>query len=253
MNKQIFKNIGLTEGEIKVYLALLKLGSSTSGPLTDKSGVSRSKIYNILERLIQKGLVSYIIKEKTRHYQAEDPSKIQEYLKIKEKELKESKEEIGKLIPELQTIREGAEKPSEAQIFKGFKGIQTVHEHMYKKLKKGDSFFYLGIPAYQKEEHNIYWQRDHKRREKAGIISRALFNQDTPKKDLKNRNRYKHSEARYMPFPIKTPAWIMGYNEVTVIGLQSEEGMAIEIINGNIADSFKEYFETFWKLSKPFT
>ena len=66
MNAKILENIGLTDGEIKVYLALIKLGSSTSGPITDKSGVSRSKIYNILERLIQKGLVSYTIKEKTR-------------------------------------------------------------------------------------------------------------------------------------------------------------------------------------------
>lgn len=68
---------------------------------------------------------------------------------------------------------------------------------------------------------------------------------------MNNRNSYKDSEARYMPFPVKTPAWIMGYKDVTVIGLQSNEGMAIEIINQEIADSFREYFEAFWKISKP--
>lgn len=252
MNPKILENIGLTEGEAKVYLALLKLGSATSGPITDESGVSRSKIYNILERLIQKGLVSYIIKEKTKYYQAEDPAKIREYLDRKEQEFKNQRTEIDRIIPQLELQKKLGKKPGEAQIYKGFKGIQTVHEHMYLKLKRKDEFFYLGIPAYQEKTHHLYWQRDHKRREKAGIISRALFNQKTERKVLENRNSYNHSEARYMPLPIETPAWIMGYKDTTVIGMQSDEGMAIEIINQKIADSFKQYFEAFWKLSKQF-
>jgi sugar-specific transcriptional regulator TrmB len=252
MEYKVLRDIGLTQSEIKVYLALLKLGSTTSGPLTDKSGVARSKIYEVLERLINKSLVSYIIKQKTKHYQAEDPAKIQEFLNKKEKEFKQQRNKIDKLIPQLQLEKQLAKKPSEAQIYSGFRGIQTVHEHMYQKLKRGDNFFYLGIPASQKKEHHLYWQRDHKRREKAGLISRALFNKNTDRNTLKNRNSYKYSEARYIPLPVKTPAWIMGYKDVTVIGLQSNEGMAIEIINQEIADSFREYFEAFWKLSKSF-
>jgi len=252
MNTQTLRNIGLTEGETKVYIALIKLGTSTSGPITDKSGVSRSKIYNILERLMQKGLVSYVIQQKTKHYQAEDPIKIQEYLDKKEEAFKKQRKEIDKIIPELQLQKQLAKKPAEVQIYKGFKGIQTVHEHMYSKLKKGEGFYYFGIPSFQEKQYQLYWQRDHKRREKAGLISRALFNKETPRKILANRNNYKHSEARYMPLPINTPSWIMGYKDITVIGLQSDEGMAIEITNQKTADSFKEYFEAFWKMSIPF-
>lgn len=252
MDYKILREIGLTESEVKVYIALLKLGSTTSGPLTEKSGVARSKIYEVLERLISKSLVSYIIKQRTKYYQAEDPLKIQQYLDRKEKEFKKQRTQIDKLIPQLQLEKQLSRKPSEAQIYSGFRGIQTVHEHMYQKLKEGEDFFYLGVPASQKKEHHSYWQRDHRRREKTGFISRALFNKNTDRAILKNRNSYKYSQARYMPLPVKTPAWVMGYQDVTVIGLQSDEGMAIEIINQEIADSFREYFEAFWKLSKPF-
>ena len=138
MDTKTLSNIGLTNGEIKVYLTLLKLGSTTSGPLTDKSGVSRSKIYNILERLIQKGLVSYIIKEKTKYFQAAEPTKIKEYLENKEKEFQEQKKEIDKILPELEAQQRSSEKVKEAQIFKGFRGIQTVQEHLYLKLKKNE-------------------------------------------------------------------------------------------------------------------
>jgi len=252
MDVQVLKEIGLTEGETKVYLALLKTGAATSGPLTDESGVSRSKIYNVLGRLIKKGLASFIVKEKTRFYQAEDPAKLREYLDKKEQDFRKQKESINEIIPYLQLKQQLQEGKSEAQIYKGFKGIQAVHEHMYLKLKRGEGFFYLGIPSFQDEKYDLYWQRDHKRREKAGIRSRALFNQGTPKETLNNRNCYKYSEARYMAIAIKTPAWIMGYKDITVIGIQDEEGMAVEILNQKIADSFREYFEAFWKLSKRF-
>ena len=58
-------------------------------------------------------------------------------------------------------------------------------------------------------------------------------------------------DSRYMPIDIKTPAWFMGYKDVVVIGLQDEE-IAIEIVNQKIANSFKAYFDSFWKKSKPF-
>ena len=55
-----------------------------------------------------------------------------------------------------------------------------------------------------------------------------------------------------MPTAINTPAWIMGYKEITVIGFPSASPITLEIVNEEIADSFKAYFDAFWKQSKPF-
>ena len=79
-----------------------------------------------------------------------------------------------------------------------------------------------------------------------------MFNKGAKREVLKNRNSYKGCDARYMPIPVETPAWILIYKDITVIVLQSDDGMAIEIKNQKIADSFKEYFNAFWKLSKKF-
>lgn len=252
MNKKILQDIGLTDGETRVYLALLKLGSSTSGPITDEAKVSRSKVYHILDRLIKKGLVSYIIKDKTKYYQAEDPIKIQDYLDEKEKEFEKRRIEINKIIPQLQLQKKMGKKPAEAQIYKGFKGVQTVIDHTYLRLKKGEYYYNVGIPAYQDEKYEKYWHKDHKKRVKLGIKCKLLFNAGTPRKVIENRNSYWGCDARYMSFPIETPAWFLVYKDVAVVILQSEEGMAIEIINQEIADSFKKYFDTFWKMSKKF-
>jgi HTH-type transcriptional regulator, sugar sensing transcriptional regulator len=52
--------LGLTSGEARIYLSLLKLGSSKVGSIVKDSRVSYSKVYDVLERLITKGLVSYV-------------------------------------------------------------------------------------------------------------------------------------------------------------------------------------------------
>ena len=250
MDTNVLRNIGLTDGEIRVYLALIELGPSTSGPITDKSRVSGSKIYNILERLMQKGIVSYIIKEKTKYYQAEDPIKIKEYVIIKENEIKKQKEEIDKLIPMLQLKKVLEKNKSEVQIYKGFKGIQTITEHIYSKLKRGDTWYNIGVPSHQEDRYHDYWHKDHLRRIKAGIKCKMLFNPSTPAETIKQRNNYKDCEARYMPISVETPSWILIYGDVTVIILLGEDPLSIEITNNEIARSFKQYFDAFWKLTK---
>jgi len=250
MDIKALQNIGLSDGEIRVYVALIELGPSTTGPITDKSKVASSKIYHILEKLMQKGIVSYIVQQKTRHYQAEDPLKLKDYINKREKEISEQKKAIDKLIPQLQLQQALKKSKGDAQIYKGFKGIQTVVDRMYTRLKRGDTFYDIGIPSYQEERYHDYWNEDHKKRVKLGIKCQILFNAGTLRGVLDNRNSYKGCDARYMPIPIETPSWILIYNDVVVIILQSDEPMAIEINNKQIAYSFKQYFQAFWQLTK---
>jgi|SRR3989344_209306 len=250
MNEKILKEAGLTEGEIKVYLSMLKIGPSTTGPIVESSKISKSIVYQILDKLIDKGLVSYITKDKTKYFQASNPSQIINYLDKKEIDFARTRKDVEELIVELAQIKK-ANKGLTAQIYTGFRGVQTAHENSYEKLNAGDEYFYIGIFPEQEEKFHLYWERDHKRRIKAGIKCRLMFNQGTETKIVKNRNNYKGCEARYMPMNIKTPAWFMGYKNTIVIGLQEAE-IAIEIVNQKIADSFKSYFEEFWNKSKPF-
>ena len=74
-----------------------------------------------------------------------------------------------------------------------------------------------------------------------------MFNRDTKPEILKNRNSFKGADARYMPTDLKTPAWFLTYKDTTTIILQDPTEIAVEIINQEIADSFKAYFEEFWK------
>lgn len=252
MDTTALKEAGLSDGEVRVYTALLEQGLSTIGPILEKSKVTKSIIYRILDRLVQKGLVSYIIKEKTKYFQAAQPEKLLDYVEERKKQLDASKEKIHGLIPQF-LLKQKMSPKSEATVYEGFKGIMTVHDKRFEKLKKGDEYFFFGLPPKQPEYYHAYWQKDHKKREKLGIYCRMLYDEKVDNATLKNRNNFKFCDARRMPMDVDTPAWILGYKDVTVIGIPlAEKPLALEIVSEEVANSFRNYFEWFWKKSKPF-
>ena len=84
MYEDILSEIGFTKSEIALYFALLELGSSTTGPIIKKSKIASGKAYLILNKLIEKGIVTYYIKEGVKHFQAKDPERLLDYIKEKE-------------------------------------------------------------------------------------------------------------------------------------------------------------------------
>src|SRR3989338_3811687 len=102
METKFLEDIGFTKGEIRVYLALLDVGRSTSGPVINKSEIARSKVYEILEKLKQKGLVTETIQRNIRHFQAAPPERIKDYIQEKEAELHQKELEFENYLPVLQ-------------------------------------------------------------------------------------------------------------------------------------------------------
>lgn len=142
MLEKDLESFGLTVGEAKAYIALIVLGPSTVGPIAKKSSISYSKIYEVLERLIEKGLVSIATKEKTKHYQAVAPSRIAEFLEKQEAELTAKKEKLRKILPELKRLVDTKPR-EEAEVFIGLKGLKTAYELLVQDAKDGEEIYYF--------------------------------------------------------------------------------------------------------------
>src|SRR3989344_3083983 len=106
METKVLESIGLTRNESKVYLALLKEGTSKTGEILKRSGLNSGKIYEILESLKKKGLASESKINNTKQYTAAAPSQILDYLDMRRKDLEEDESVIRKEIPALEKIRE---------------------------------------------------------------------------------------------------------------------------------------------------
>ncbi len=251
-DSRVLAELGLTQGEIKAYLALLELGSSSTGPIAEASQVSRSKLYGILDKLEKKGLASHVEKNGIIYFQAAEPSKVKDYLMEKKAELERLEKEFQEFLPNLKALQKQAGRVQKVVVYQGLKGLMTAHEHTYLKLKRGEEYCGFGVPKFQPEPHHRYWKRDHERRVKAGIKCKLLFNQDTDNEILANRNSYRGCDARHMPTDIKTPAYFMIYTDTVMIAVPSDNPIVVEITSQEIADAFKAYFGEFWRMTVPF-
>ena len=119
--KKSLEILGLSERESRVYYSLLKIGQTTSTAVVKETGISSSKIYDILERLEQKGLVSYILIKGKKNFLPSSPRKL--FNLIKEKE-----ELIEEILPFLQTLYEDKSEEIQAEIYKGKEGMKSIFE-----------------------------------------------------------------------------------------------------------------------------
>lgn len=250
MNTKVLEDLGLTKGEIKVYLALIGLGEVTSGPIVEQSGVSVSKVYQILNRLAKKGLASHIVKGKTKYFKAADPNRLLDYLVEKEEKLKDEKEELKKFIPFLETKQKSLLTAETAQVFEGLRGIQTARERTLKIMKPGDQMWLIGIAKTPYERLTPYFREYHKRRYEKGIKCKYLYNEYSRKPYGEISATYPLSEVRYMPKGVITHSWMEIYADTVTIGLHSKKSFSVVIQNQEVADSFMEYAKLLWRISK---
>jgi sugar-specific transcriptional regulator TrmB len=146
------ENIGFTKNEIKIYLSLLELGLTTTGSIIKKTRIHTSKVYDGLERLSEKGLVTYIVKANTKHFKAVSPDRLLDFLENKKKRLDKQEKEIKEILPELKLKQQLVGDETEAEIFKGWKGMNTVYRMLRDTLKKGELNLVFGASKGENEE-----------------------------------------------------------------------------------------------------
>ncbi len=248
MIEETLRKIGLTEGEINVYLALLELGSTTTGKITKLSGISGSKVYEVLDRLMKKGLASTILKNGVKNFEASSPERILEYLSEREKEIYDEKESVKKIIPQL-IMKQKFAKKAEAKVFTGFEGIKTVNEDILNSLKKGEEWLSMGLSG-QPKSLEIYFNKKQIVRAKKGIKIKQLLNEKY-KKLYEARKKMNHTEFKFLPKSFEMPTSTDIYKDkVSIMILLKEDPMAIVIESKVVAESFRKYFYALWKTAK---
>lgn len=247
MDISLLRNIGLTDSEIKVYLALLELGSSTKGSIVNRSKVASSKIYELLEKLIQKGLVSFVVKSGVKYFESAPPSRILDYVKEKESQLKDQEKKIQELIPSLIAKRSMAGIGSETQVFKGMKGARTSFDDILNELKKGEEYYVLGISKFT-EHFEIFVVNFHRRRAEKGIKCKIIVN-ELAKSIGKQLKKIKLTQVKYIKKELFTPVVFIIYKEKVLISIGLDE-VFIQVKSKNLSDGLRNYAKYMWSIGK---
>ena len=136
--------IGLTEGEIKIYNALLELGETTRTELAKISGISPSKIYDVANRLLEKGIISSVKKNGIIHFSPSNPERIKDFLKIKEKEILKETKIVDTLLPSLLEKYKKNKEKTDIEVLYGWEGMKTAYWEIANSLSKEDTNYIFG-------------------------------------------------------------------------------------------------------------
>ncbi len=250
MKDLVLEKAGLSPNEVKAYKALLELGSTLAGKLSEKAGMHRRAAYDALNRLIEKGLVGFVIKNNIKYYNATNPERILTYLEEQKQEIDRKKHDVEEIIPELSRAFKSVKNEVDAEIFMGAEGLKTVMENVLREKKE-----WLTIGSSGKGPIALPFYITHFARKRTRLkIQRKILVAFTPegRKYAEELRKQKLVQIRFMPRNIRQVVTIWVYGDfVTIIPTRDlNKPVCFQIKHKDTADSFREYFDWLWKIAK---
>lgn len=231
---------GLEEKEAAVYAAILELGEATIAQITKKSAVKRSTVYEMLELLKKKSLVSQTRNKKRPIFLAENPKKLLERLEEKKKTLEQS-------MPEILSMMNLLDKKPKIRYFEGLSGVREVFEDT---LEYADEEILTLFPyPYINLGEEYFWKHYLPTRVEKRIWARAIVPDSVENRKFANEMKDKAitktrfvGDKAFSKFDLEIK--IYGKSKVGIISYAEDLGIIIE--SKKIFDGLKAIFETLW-------
>lgn len=240
---EVLEELGLSESEAKVYLALIETGSTLAGPIIKKTGLHRGTTYQILQRLKEKGLVSSVIKGKKQYFEAVNPERLMDVLK-------EKQDKLSEILPTLKARLESSKEKQEVTVYSGVKGIRSVMDKMLEELNPNGEYYDFGVSGLFRDIMREYWDIWQKKKKKYKIKSYVIFNRKL-KEENPNLLKDYYGEARFHPKEYSSITDTMIYRDTIILFIwTAKPPIAIVIKNEDNAESYKNQFKLMWKIAK---
>tara|TARA_Y100000034_G_C6901609_1_gene417148 strand:+ start:167 stop:904 length:738 start_codon:yes stop_codon:yes gene_type:complete len=239
------EKLGLTGNEAKIYLFLLKNGEKSTGPIIKQTKIANSRVYESLNSLIDKGLVTYSKQKRGKFFHAADPSK---FIENEEEKLKK----IQSFIPELKSLQNKDEKETNMAIYEGFDGFKTAFRKIIDDCPREETINILGFSEqpFATESLRVFISNMNLKSSKKKQKLKILLDRSAKETLGKDREKEKYSEVKYMPKGYISPAAIDIFEDYVYIFLWEEKPFVFMIKNKMIAESFKQYFNFLWGTAK---
>ncbi len=232
---------GLTKAEAKIYLTLLKNGPLTAGKIVTLSHQHISVTYAALQRLVEKGYVSYIKKGRFSEYFIADPEIFLEKMKSIAQSLEEK-------LPVWKEYLKLAKNIATAEVFDGVKAISNIFFQILKNGKKGEVYriFSFGKEIFYPGFLPIF-KRNYAMRKRIGIKTIAISNKSHKEfwDKVEDRAYVNHYNLKLVNFNFPQGIVIFQDN-VILFSFTTKEPKVIHIKDAGIADEYKKFFDNLY-------
>lgn len=237
---EILISLGLTDKESKVYLAATEVGTQPVSAIGQAAKINRVTTYDILEKLKQKGLVSYFTKKKIKYFTATNPETLLEEFEKRTNNLRTSIPKFKRLTGEISHPR--------VRYFEGIEGIKAIYADTL--TSKTEILNYANSSEIRKQWPN-YDTEYVENRAKKKIYLRGVSPKDKAGEIVHSEDQKYYREIRLIPageFNFTNEIHIYD-DKVAIISFKDELiGMILESIE--IANSQRAIFNMCWQFAE---
>lgn len=249
MFEQYLEEIGLSEKEAKIYLALLQVDSSSIQDLAEKTGINRTTVYPVLESLEKKGLVSETHVGKKVFYVAAPPERLETYVERQRVLFEEKAKRLEDIIPQIKSIqREQGERPV-VKYFEGRDGTISAFEefYMFQPEEEEPGYFIFNKDLIRKIYTKEEQEKMLKIRVGKNLLPISVYNNKAGDYDFKTRGikRTRIDEEKY---PITCDISIARDRIVITTLGENEKISGFLIVSKDIAETLKSLVRQINKL-----
>ena len=230
---------GLTRTESRIYLFLLRNGSSPQSEVTKGAQLHRRTVYDVLARLVEKGVVSNITKNNRQYFEAVQPDRFREMIHEKEAAL-------DTVLPKLSEMFQARSDKEKTKFFSGKHGLKAMFDD---QIEEGKPILIMGASPTAHSMMKYYFKAFDRRRIEKKIKAKIIL-------DVSAREKFRHqkiplAQIRYLPEEIGSVASTNIYGDKVAIILWNEiTPIAILIESKQIADSYRKLFGIVWEKAK---
>lgn len=236
-------DFGLGEEEAKVYLTGLSLGSTTILNLSKKSGISRTTVYSLINSLSQKGLFRVNIRGFKKTYEAENPEKLEQMLKFKIENLKNS-------IPDFLSIYNLKETEGNIRYYEGLGSIKPLYLESLNDVLPQDDYLVITNQEQWFSIDQKYFTEYKEKRAKLSINTRLLFQDSLIAREHKKFEKNFNEKIKILPADTELNVDFVCTPKRVIIFQTKQPYIAISIENKFVIQLYKNLFEIIWKTIK---
>jgi sugar-specific transcriptional regulator TrmB len=200
----------------------------------------RTHAYDILNSLIKKSIVSYVVRENRKYFQAVNPDQLSSLLNDRKEELKKSEDQLKLLIEELQKISVSSKSGLLVSVYDGKKGFKALLEDI---LRRRENYFVIGYNPKAEDSLKYFLPNFYKQRIKAKIHRKAIV--DPQFKGGSWVEKQKMQQIRFLKYSFPMGIIIYG-NRVVMTVIEENHQMAIVIESDKVAENFVKLFDSLW-------
>ena len=244
----ILQGLGLSDHEIKVYLALLKLGDTTTGPLIDETKLHRQFVYTALKRLQERGLASYVTRRNTKTFSASHPSVL---VRTEEQRLAE----VKKLVPELLTLQSKTSEKLQIRVLRGREEFYNNLVSVIESAARGDKIIRIIGGAADEVFYNAVGRREKAYEaacNKGKVKKYLLAPQAMAVKFKKTFASNKNNILKLVAQGLSSPSYTRITQELVTIEIYLSDIVVVQIWSKEVAQGYLEHFNLIWGLAEPY-